>query len=185
MMLSNTVKHSTGELLTGKLWRKDHSFFKDLPFYSNIPRMEEMAGPLEDGLSQGAGDDWYNALLVVWESPIFINNLITSLPEVGKGSWSGSPFQWYHWSCNSSSRSREDAISEFGSSRTQECPSDLGLYLKVCNAGQIWQSSRRSRSLSRPCSDEKHLFPGLLRYRCKGEYLPLKLRDFTNRVLRS
>lgn len=65
MMLSNTVKHSTGELLTGKLWRKDHSFFKDLPFYSNIPRMEEMAGPLEDGLSQGAGDDWYNALLVV------------------------------------------------------------------------------------------------------------------------
>ena len=89
IMLSNTVKHSSGEVLTGKLWRKDHAFFKDLPFYSNIPRMEEMGGPLEDGLSlRGGGceDDWCNMLLVVCESQMFIHNLITCLPEIGKRS---------------------------------------------------------------------------------------------------
>lgn len=64
-MLSNTVKHSNGEVLTGKLWRKGHSFFKNLPFYSDLPRMEEMARPLEDRLSQGEGDEWHNTLLVV------------------------------------------------------------------------------------------------------------------------
>ena len=85
-MLSNTIKHSSGEVLTGKLWRKDHAFFKDLPFYSNIPRMEEMGQPLEDGLSQGSGDDWCNMSLVVCKSHVFIYNLITCVPEIGEGS---------------------------------------------------------------------------------------------------
>jgi hypothetical protein len=57
----NTVQHSNGEILTGRLWRKDHSFFNKLPFYSNVPRMDEMAGPLEQSLSEG---DFKTLLLV-------------------------------------------------------------------------------------------------------------------------
>jgi len=63
----NTVIHSSGELLTGKVWRKEHSFFNTLPFYSNIPRMEEMAGPLKSSLSaDGDGHiGHFHSLLVV------------------------------------------------------------------------------------------------------------------------
>jgi hypothetical protein len=35
-MFPHIVKNSMGEVLTGKIWRKQHAFFKDLPFYSNI-----------------------------------------------------------------------------------------------------------------------------------------------------
>jgi selenocysteine lyase/cysteine desulfurase len=43
----NTVRHSSGDLLTGKLWRKDHTFISQLPFYSNIARMDDIAAALE------------------------------------------------------------------------------------------------------------------------------------------
>jgi hypothetical protein len=61
----NTVKSSNGEILTGKLWRKDHKFFKDLPFYTDIPRMDEIAGPLREALGEGSVEGSYGALLVV------------------------------------------------------------------------------------------------------------------------
>jgi len=65
MSILNTIKSSNGEILTGRLWRKDHPFFNDLPFYSNIPRMDEIAGPLENALGKGNLDGCYRALLVV------------------------------------------------------------------------------------------------------------------------
>ena len=66
MSFQNTVKHSNGEILTGKLWRKDHSFFNGLPFYSNIPRMDDIAGSLQVALGNGAQvKGCYRALLVV------------------------------------------------------------------------------------------------------------------------
>jgi hypothetical protein len=65
MSLKNTVKCSNGEILTGRLWRKDHPFFNDLPFYSNIPRLDEIAGPLEKAFGGGNLEGCYRGLLVV------------------------------------------------------------------------------------------------------------------------
>jgi hypothetical protein len=64
MSFQNAVTHSNGEVLTGRLWRKDHVFFNSLPFYSDIPRMGEMAGPLEAALGE-CGERNYNELLFV------------------------------------------------------------------------------------------------------------------------
>jgi hypothetical protein len=51
-MFLHIVKNSMGKVLTGKIWRKQHAFFKDLPFYSNITRMDEMTPPLQEALGQ-------------------------------------------------------------------------------------------------------------------------------------
>ena len=64
-MFPNTVRDSTGEILTGKIWRKCHGFFKDLPFYSNIPRMDEMAVSLLGALSEDGLEKFWVAVLVV------------------------------------------------------------------------------------------------------------------------
>lgn len=56
MSIHNTVIHPSGEILTGRLWREDHhSFFNNLPFYTNIPRMDDMAGPLMGALDDDRG----------------------------------------------------------------------------------------------------------------------------------
>jgi hypothetical protein len=47
----NTIIQSNGDILTGKAWRKQHPHFHRLPFYTNIPSMDEMAGPLQTALS--------------------------------------------------------------------------------------------------------------------------------------
>jgi hypothetical protein len=54
-----------GVILTGKIWRKNYGFFKDLPSYSNIPQMEEMAGSLLGALSHHGSEKPCMALLVV------------------------------------------------------------------------------------------------------------------------
>jgi len=55
----NTVRDLNGEILTGRVWRKYQTFFSHLPFYTNVPRMEEIAVPLQS-LEGG-----YKDLLVV------------------------------------------------------------------------------------------------------------------------
>jgi hypothetical protein len=60
----NTILHSNGEILTGQLWRKSHSFFKDLPFYSNIVRIDEMAGALVNADDNGR-ERCYKTMLFV------------------------------------------------------------------------------------------------------------------------
>jgi hypothetical protein len=65
MSNQNTITSSNGEILTGKLWRKSHSFFTDLPFYTEIPRMDEIAGPLQSALGEGGREGGYMATLVV------------------------------------------------------------------------------------------------------------------------
>lgn len=74
MSLSNIVKHSNGEVLTGKLWRHHHSFFNDLPYYSNIPRMDELVGPLQSALNEVDKEGCYGPLLVVSQLTLFIIN---------------------------------------------------------------------------------------------------------------
>jgi hypothetical protein len=43
----NTVKDLNGEILTGRVWRKYQTFFGHLPFYTNVPRMEEIDVPMQ------------------------------------------------------------------------------------------------------------------------------------------
>ena len=66
-MQKNTVRTATGAILTGQLWRKDQEFVQQLPFYSNLPRMEEMAGPLEGAFGDPEGIT--KALLIVRSFP--------------------------------------------------------------------------------------------------------------------
>ena len=65
MSYQQNIQYCEGEVLTGRLWRKRNSeFFKMLPFYSEIPRMDEMSGPIRDALLEGRGGH-HIALLVV------------------------------------------------------------------------------------------------------------------------
>jgi hypothetical protein len=56
----NAIVHSNGEILTGRLWREGHPYFKELPFHSDIARLDEMVGPMYGGRE---GD--FKALLFV------------------------------------------------------------------------------------------------------------------------
>ena len=65
MSTQNITYLKNGETLTGKLWRKIHSFFIELPFYTEIPRMDEMVGPLQGALGDGSQGGCFRAMLVV------------------------------------------------------------------------------------------------------------------------
>lgn len=65
MFVTNTVKHSSGQVLTGKLWRKEHPFLSDLPFHSSILQMDAMGEGLETALDPSSVDKGHGALLVV------------------------------------------------------------------------------------------------------------------------
>jgi hypothetical protein len=80
MSHQNTVKNSKGEILTGKLWRKNHSFFNDLPFYTEIPRLDEISGPLQCALSEGGREGCCMATLVVRDELRFLvqTDMLTS-----------------------------------------------------------------------------------------------------------
>lgn len=87
LVQTNTVIHLNGEILTGKLWRKSHSFFNDLPFYSNIPRMEGLVGPLaNDGsASEEVENRHFLVLLRVRSLYLFIfSDLTISFRNLGK-----------------------------------------------------------------------------------------------------
>jgi len=85
LLQTNTVIHSNGKILTGKLWRKTHSFFKDLPFYSNIPRMDGLVGPLANAGSEDDGNRHFLELLRVRSLYLFIfSNLTISFRNLGK-----------------------------------------------------------------------------------------------------
>jgi hypothetical protein len=93
MAYRNTTKHSSGEILTGRLWRKDQSFFKDLPYYSDVPRLDEIAGPLQGALGERGREGCYGALLIV--SWFFISFLYQSndfRQKLGKGLDEVHPF---------------------------------------------------------------------------------------------
>jgi hypothetical protein len=82
----NTVIQTNGEILTGKLWRRQHSHFNGLPFYSNIPRMDEMAGPLKTVFSDRPENQSFCALLVVRH---FIS-IVSTFTQFPTGIWSGA-----------------------------------------------------------------------------------------------
>ena len=63
--IQQTVKDSNGELLTGRRWRMNHPFFNTLPFYSDIPGMDDIAGPLQKALGERSVVGSFGALLVV------------------------------------------------------------------------------------------------------------------------
>ena len=54
-------KYHNDEILMGKLWRGLHPSFKELPFYTEIPRMDEMSRPLQIALGEGSWDARYRS----------------------------------------------------------------------------------------------------------------------------
>ena len=66
-MSSITVKDSSGKVLTSRLWKQQHIFFNELPFYSNIPRLDEMAGALVGALGHQGLENFCMDVLVVRE----------------------------------------------------------------------------------------------------------------------
>jgi hypothetical protein len=91
----NTITHSTGEVLTGRLWRKEHSFFPSLPFYSNIPRIDDMTEALKTPQAEDNGP--FNALLLVGVLIVFFSafirpDLLTSCRNLDRGWRMFGPF---------------------------------------------------------------------------------------------
>lgn len=86
MLFLNTIKHSSGEVLTGRLWRKESTLFSNLPFHSNILRMDEIGGPLQEALSNCSSEEWQSAVLVVSNVTI-INGILKKyfLQKIGTG----------------------------------------------------------------------------------------------------
>ena len=79
MLFLNTIKNSSGEVLTGKLWRKESSLFSNLPFHSTIMGMDKITRPIQEALSISMSEEWHNELLVI------SNVLITSI--LNKSCW--------------------------------------------------------------------------------------------------
>jgi hypothetical protein len=78
MSIQNTSHSWNGEILTGKLWRVDNEGFHKLPFYTNIPRMDEMAEPLQNALKEGSQEGCYREMLVVRFLQFIVpNNMLT------------------------------------------------------------------------------------------------------------
>jgi hypothetical protein len=61
----NIIVQPNGEILTGRVWRRQHSSFNRLPFYSNIFNMDNLAEPLKMSLSKDPVYESFVALLVV------------------------------------------------------------------------------------------------------------------------
>jgi hypothetical protein len=92
----NTITQSSGEVLTGKVWRKQHSSFDSLPFYSNITRIDEMAEPLKTTATK----DWapFSVLLQVRYLILFscfhLQSLTHSLQKFSQGLDDVRPFSY-------------------------------------------------------------------------------------------
>ena len=63
MTFQYTTKHSSGEILTGRLWRNDN--LNALPFYTDISRMDSISGPLLVALSGSNFEGSFGNLLMV------------------------------------------------------------------------------------------------------------------------
>jgi hypothetical protein len=88
----NVVWDSNGEILTGKLWRKEYLFFHQMPFYSNIPMKDEIAGPLKEALVEVGQEGFFAELLLV-RCLLNSNSIFyTSLQKFGKGLDEVRPF---------------------------------------------------------------------------------------------
>jgi hypothetical protein len=61
----NTVRTPSGEIMTGRLWRLNHPFFKNLPFYCDILRREDIACDLSEVFGENAVEGCYKSLLIV------------------------------------------------------------------------------------------------------------------------
>jgi hypothetical protein len=72
--IRNTIKDSNGQILTGRLWRKGHPSFNNLPFYTGILRNEELAEPLQKALETLHLEGSFAVSLVVRKLAISFSN---------------------------------------------------------------------------------------------------------------
>ena len=84
-LILHYFKYHNDEILTGKLWRELHPSFKELPFYTKIPRMDEMSGPLQIALGEGSQDARYWSMLVVRMLTIYFQYAANFQQKLSKG----------------------------------------------------------------------------------------------------
>ena len=85
-------KYHNDEILMGKLWRELHPSFKELPFYTKIPRMDEMSRPLQIALGEGSRDAHYWSMLVVRMLTIYFQYAANFQQKLSKGLDEVHPF---------------------------------------------------------------------------------------------
>ena len=91
-MLTNTITDLTGQILTGKIWRRRHTFFNNLLFYSNILCMADMAESLQGALSRPSLEKHCMEVLLVSQTQLANSNLRTGLWTISKGLDEVHPF---------------------------------------------------------------------------------------------
>ena len=91
-LIPRYFKYHNDKILMGKLWRELHPSFKELPFYTEIPRMDEMSGPLQIALGEGSRDARYRSMLVVRMLTIYFQYAANIQQELSKGLNEVHPF---------------------------------------------------------------------------------------------
>jgi hypothetical protein len=132
--MSFTSRNSNGEILTGKLWRKELSYFNNLPFHSNIPRMDDISESLRVALEKGGEEEFCNVLLLVGLYVHFPFNYLKSWTEIREGSRSGSPILRYLSRGRHIEGCGKNPPPKFGCCWVETCWSYLGFHIQICHA---------------------------------------------------
>lgn len=133
--MSFTSRNSNGEILTGKLWRMNLSFFNNLPFHSNIPTMDDISESLRGALDKGGEEDFCNALLLVRLYVHFpFNRYLKSSTEIWKGSRSGPPILRYPSRGHHFKGCGKNPPPKSGCCWGKTCWSYLGFHIQICHA---------------------------------------------------
>jgi len=61
----NIFRDSNGNTVDGKRWRNNYQFLNEFPFYSNIPRQDEIGRPLEKALLEVGREGFFAEMLLV------------------------------------------------------------------------------------------------------------------------
>ena len=118
-------KYHNDEILMGKLWRELHPSFKDLPFYTEIPRMDKMSGPLQIALGEGCWDACYRSMLVVKMLTIYFQYAANFQQKLSEGLDEVHPFS-------------NTAAIDIVYCEAEEILSPKFIVVSVKNASQIW-----------------------------------------------
>ena len=155
-------KYHNDKILTGKLWRELHPSFKELPFYTKIPRMDKMSRPLQIALGEGSWDVHYWSMLVVRMLTIYFQYAANFQQKLSKGLDEVHPFS-------------DTAAIDVVYCEAEEILSPKFVAVGVKNTSQIWGFMSKFVMLDR-CSKTMgmaKLHPGhhVPRKLCKLDYL--------------
>ena len=161
-LILHYFKYHNDEILMGKLWMELHPSFKELLFYTEIPRMDKMSRPLQIALGEGSWDARYRSMLVVRMLTIYFQYAANFQQKLSKGLDEVHPF---------SNTAEIDVIY----CEAEEILSQKFVAVGVKNTSRIWGFMSRFVMLDR-CSKTMgvaKLHPGhcVPRKLCKLDYL--------------